>query len=196
MISLSMRVLTWQQYTQYVRKYIAFSNKEIWQMVGLSVFIFLLYFMYQTQRYGWRVSAIRIPRKVLIAVWTTFIIGMTMINRHGYASKAMLFNPMISINSALSGSAFSQYQVISNVLIYIPYGLLIPWNIWYCRRWWWCAVVCTGTSLMIELEQRITGRGTFDVADLFMNLLGAMIGFLIYAICEKVRHLRRTQKDE
>lgn len=177
----------WQQYLQFTKRYTTFSQGELLQLAGLSVFIFVMLFMYHEQRYGWRVSAIRIPRKFVLALWTSFILGTTLINRQELILDGLILNPMVSIGQALKGNVFQQYQVGSNILLFIPYGFLIPWNIWYCRRWYGCAMICFGTTLMIEMEQRITRRGTFDVADLCMNLLGAMIGFLIYKICELVR---------
>lgn len=186
-------MITWQQYIRYVKKYTAFSQHEVMQLAGLAIFIFMLYFMYHAQLYDWKVSLIRTPRKFFIAAWTAFIIGMTLINRHGVASEVMYFNPMIGLKSVLSGNAFSQYQIISNILLFIPYGFLIPWNVWYCRRWWCCALVCTGSSLMIEIEQQMTRRGDFDTSDLLTNLIGAMVGFLIYWLEEKGRYVIKTR---
>ncbi len=76
------------------------------------------------------------------------------------------------------GSEMFNYNVIGNILIFIPFGYLIgkyvnPKNIW--------PVVITSliTSLTVELVQFKTGR-SFDIDDIILNFLGAIMGYLLY----------------
>lgn len=75
-------------------------------------------------------------------------------------------------------SAKNWANVLLNVAMFLPMGLLLP-LLWKKFRKWYVAIP-TGfaASLAIELVQLITGRGLCDVDDLFCNTLGALIGYL------------------
>lgn len=75
-------------------------------------------------------------------------------------------------------SAKNWANVLLNVAMFLPLGVLLP-LIWKQFRKWYLAIpVSFGLSLAIELVQLATGRGMFDVDDLFCNTLGAAIGYL------------------
>lgn len=71
-----------------------------------------------------------------------------------------------------------------NIAMFLPIGFL-PGLLW--RRWtWWKALLCGfGLSLSIEVLQIPINRGT-DIDDLWLNTLGAMVGWGLY---RALRHL-------
>lgn len=71
-------------------------------------------------------------------------------------------------------------NVLLNIAMFVPLGILLPWIHKMFRKWYvmlGSGFVC---SLAIEIFQAITGRGVFDVDDLFANTLGAIFGYGIY----------------
>ena len=42
-------------------------------------------------------------------------------------------------------------------------------------------------SLAVETIQLVTRVGIFDVDDLMLNTLGAALGYLVFAVCNRVR---------
>lgn len=76
-----------------------------------------------------------------------------------------------------SYSVKSWLNVLLNVALFLPLGVLLPliWKVF--RKWYWMLAAGLGTSLFFELSQYVTGRGILDVDDLFANTLGAMMGF-------------------
>lgn len=68
-------------------------------------------------------------------------------------------------------------NVLLNIALFVPLGILLPLLARIFRRWYVMLLSCFGTSLAIELGQLATGRGMFDVDDLFTNTLGAMVGW-------------------
>lgn len=68
-------------------------------------------------------------------------------------------------------------NILLNVALFVPLGVLLPLMAKGFRKWYWMLAGGFGTSLAIELLQRFTGRGLFDVDDLLANTLGAALGY-------------------
>lgn len=83
--------------------------------------------------------------------------------------------------------------VIENVLLFIPYGMVCPWYLKRARHFVSCTVLGLLTSLFIEWLQLVTGRGVFQIDDILTNMLGSMIGYLIFWIlCRLIRSTKET----
>lgn len=68
-------------------------------------------------------------------------------------------------------------MMLGNVLLLIPFGLLAP-LLWNRLRGLRVLPVGLGFILAVELLQPLTGR-SFDVDDIFLNLLGVLAGALL-----------------
>ena len=76
--------------------------------------------------------------------------------------------------------SFSERQwmnVLLNIAMFMPLGVLLPLLGKPFRKWYWMLPAGFGTSLAVELVQYLSCRGICDVDDLFCNTLGAMLGF-------------------
>ncbi len=81
----------------------------------------------------------------------------------------------------------SFYNLVGNVLIFIPAGFFIP-ILWKNKRGFLFTVcIAFEMSLLVELIQLITRVGSFDVDDLLLNTLGAIVGYLLLKVYEKWR---------
>lgn len=69
-------------------------------------------------------------------------------------------------------------NVLLNVALFTPLGVLLPLLWKKCRKWYVTIPLGFAASLTIELIQLAISRGICDVDDLFANTLGAAIGFL------------------
>lgn len=70
-------------------------------------------------------------------------------------------------------------QLILNIFMFIPLGILLP-IVFKSLRSFWKTVVCSlGITFFIEFIQYFTGRSA-DIDDLIMNLLGGIIGYGMY----------------
>lgn len=72
-------------------------------------------------------------------------------------------------------------NIILNILLFIPFGYLLP-SMFPKLRWWQVVIIGFCGSLLIELLQLLTRLGYADVDDLINNTLGAAIGFLCYKL--------------
>ncbi len=77
-------------------------------------------------------------------------------------------------------------NIIGNLLVFFPIGFLLP--IWRSKKIGLIKVMGYSFlfSLIIETLQLITRVGVFDVDDLMMNTLGAVLGWICYYFSSKV----------
>lgn len=76
-----------------------------------------------------------------------------------------------------------------NVVMFLPLGFLVP-LIWKgIGKFSHILITGADFSLLIELSQLFSYRGT-DVDDLILNTLGAAVGFLLYKIWDKITNGR------
>lgn len=78
------------------------------------------------------------------------------------------------------GNAF--YNVIGNVILFVPLGFFIPLLFNKKNRVSIILLYGFSTSLLIELIQLITAQNITDIDDIIFNTLGAVLGFYIYNI--------------
>ena len=69
-----------------------------------------------------------------------------------------------------------------NLVLFVPMAYLIPALFPKLRNFFVTIGVCIGSLVIIELMQVFTRRGSFDVDDFILNMIGAVFGFLIWVI--------------
>lgn len=77
-------------------------------------------------------------------------------------------------------------QVVGNILLFIPLGYFATS---YCRikGLGGITIVSLLSSLTIELVQKFIGR-SFDIDDIILNIVGGIIGFLLYTALTAIRN--------
>lgn len=93
------------------------------------------------------------------------------------------------------GSAGFYKQVVGNILLFVPLGYFITS---YCRLKGLGSITLISflCSLTIEIVQHFIGR-SFDVDDIILNIVGGIIGFLIYTGLTAIRnHLPKIFKGD
>ena len=68
-------------------------------------------------------------------------------------------------------------NVLLNIALFIPLGVLIPLVFPKCGEGLRMLAVALGTTLLVETLQWLRGSGIVDVDDIFANCLGAMMGW-------------------
>lgn len=76
------------------------------------------------------------------------------------------------------GSYGFYFNVIGNILIFLPFGYFVSSYI-KATKVSHILIVTTITSLVVEAVQHYIGR-SFDIDDVLLNVVGAIIGFLLY----------------
>ena len=74
-------------------------------------------------------------------------------------------------------------NLFGNIAIFMPFGFLVPILGRKKRKFWFTALA----SLSVECIQLITKTGCFDVDDIFLNTIGGILGYLVYALMQRKR---------
>lgn len=88
-------------------------------------------------------------------------------------------------------------NIVGNVVAFVPFGFILPAISPRNRKFLNIALLSFELTLSIEIMQLILQVGTFDVDDIFMNLMGGMIGYILFAIghrCISALSYRRRRK--
>ncbi|MCM1087276.1 MAG: VanZ family protein [Muribaculaceae bacterium] len=78
-------------------------------------------------------------------------------------------------------------NLAGNILVFMPFGILLPM---LAGRRWQLLKVLSGAFLLalgMELFQLVSAFGAFDVDDILLNCVGAVMGCLIYKAFRKCR---------
>lgn len=138
---------------------------------------------------------LNINKKVKIFLFLIIILdilSVTLINRNINSSNLIVLLPFQSyINLFFSdwknAAVFAWRQIIGNVLIFIPFGMLVS-ELFNKKSLKVCAISGLIFSLMIETIQMIFGLGKTETDDVINNTLGAIFGFLVYYSIENLRN--------
>lgn len=82
-------------------------------------------------------------------------------------------------------------NLIGNILVFIPYGILLPVAYMECAKWWKTLLWAVGFVITIEMYQLFSAFGALDVDDILLNVAGAMIGYGIYHVLKKKKDICR-----
>lgn len=78
-------------------------------------------------------------------------------------------------------------NLAGNVIGFVPFGFILPVMHPNLKSGWLVGSLGFLLSLTVETMQLLFRVGCFDVDDLLLNTLGAIIGFLVFAVCDKWR---------
>ena len=98
----------------------------------------------------------------------------------------------------LDGDRFNNYIPLTNLgvnlILLFPMGFFLP-NL-FDRLRNFIAYLSTNILILalVETIQLITRRGSFDVDDFILNILGAIIGFIVWFITVKIVDVSKKKK--
>lgn len=122
----------------------------------------------------------RLPLQTVFLIYLLMLVQVTILEREPGSRTDMnlkLFGTL--------GNARANAYVVENLLLFLPYGALLP-LIWKRSQ---CGFICVAagalTSVGIELIQLLTQRGYFQVDDIVVNTLGMVFGYFIYLAAKK-----------
>ncbi len=85
-------------------------------------------------------------------------------------------------------------NIVGNVAAFMPFGYLVPRLKQKKTNVFFTALFSFELSLCVELLQLVFKLGCFDVDDLLLNMVGGILGYLIYYIFNRRRNRNVSQK--
>ncbi|MBK1813149.1 VanZ family protein [Clostridium sp. YIM B02505] len=150
----------------------------------LSIIMSIAYFIiYKRLLKG--TKTIKVRQAVLycmLLLYTIIVLGATVgmrssmndsINMHLFSSYIEAWNNFSKVNWR---------YIILNILMFVPLGFMLPMTFIKCRKWYMTYFIGFLCTVAIEIIQLVTGRGVFELDDMFNNTLGCMIGYGIVMI--------------
>ncbi len=129
-----------------------------------------------------------------LAVLFYFLFFADMLGRtdtaQSYSSNLILFHEIRRywVYRRQIGFGYMFLNLAGNVLVFIPFGFLLPLLSTKLRGFFRVVLLGLAFSVVVECIQLVTKTGSFDVDDMLLNTIGAAAGFIIYAI---VQHRRK-----
>lgn len=144
-----------------------------------------------------KISFIRYMLYFLFAYIILLILGATVLGSiavkimdgHGIIADRHTLN-IIPFNFAketwIMGERKKITQVIANVLMFVPLGVITPVAFPKTRSLWKTVIYMVSFSFLIEFIQYFIGRSA-DIDDLMLNTLGGILGYLIFYMTSGIR---------
>lgn len=124
---------------------------------------------------------IRTTAFFLWIVYGYMVLGITFLCRKPVFGHQLSLIPFTATTNNVRLMAYE----IENILLFVPYGILIPALVEHCKKWFFCLIAGMVTSLSIETLQFMTMRGKAQMDDLLLNSAGTMIGWVIFMIVKR-----------
>ena len=132
------------------------------------------------------VRQMRIPAAVLLVVWLAIGLLLTLTPAHPLPGQVVddSFVPFHTIRIYLANldSAFWVGQVVGNLGLLLPVGLLGPIALPWLGRWWRVGLLALAVSAAIETAQLWIPDRSADIDDVILNVLGALLGYVAWRV--------------
>ena len=124
-----------------------------------------------------------------------FVIYALLTNSELNESSGFNIVPFTEILRYKVGSYGFYWNVIGNIVMFIPFGYFVSSYV-KASKVSHILVISVITSATVEFVQHFIGR-SFDVDDILLNVLGAIIGFLLYIGFTAIKkHLPRMFRSD
>lgn len=91
------------------------------------------------------------------------------------------------VHRSVVGTWASFLNLAGNVIGFVPFGFILPIIGKRMRSGWLVGILGFCLSLFVESVQLVCKVGCFDVDDLMLNTLGAVTGYILFAVCNALR---------
>lgn len=136
---------------------------------------------------------IRIRRYFLVGAFILYTLSLLILlfmrpSEPAYENSNLV--PFKTISLYLSGNAdwfVSFYNLAANVGLFVPFGVLLAF---WTRRLLIRAFLPFALISCIEITQLLTNRGSLDIDDLILNVLGFYIGYALVPSVRKIVEIK------
>ena len=178
-------------YHDLIRRYMII--KPYWLLVThLLTLLFSVVFVKYAKRHNYSMKKCVVCITLFAYIVTIYM--STVIARYHRWNTSISLNPFSSWLKVLNGNAGTAKELIENVLLLMPVGVMLP--LIDIKKYNLVKTVLIGflLSLTIEVSQYVHETGFFEVDDLINNTLGAMLGCFLSCIGALLKNIIETKK--
>lgn len=153
-------------------------------VVGIVLFLFGYFVVYRRLLKGTKkLKMSKVALLSILFIYIVIVFGATIGDRVSTDSKSLSMHLFSSYKDAWNNFSPGAWRnIILNILMFVPLGILLPLIFNNCRKCWITYLIGLFFTLIIEVIQLISGRGIFEIDDIFNNTLGCIIGYGIVII--------------
>lgn len=123
-------------------------------------------------------------------VYSYLVLGVTYLCREPVFEQVISFRPF----SAPLGNPRLWAYFVENIIMFLPYGFILPILIGYFEKWYRCLFAGIISSAFIEAIQYMSARGKAQIDDVLLNTFGMMLGWVIFTVIAFI--YRKKHKKE
>lgn len=178
-------------YIQQVVKHIRMIGEERVHIVVMAALLFAIY-LFMLLR-GWtrycKINVRSVVTGLLLSLSIGAILALTLLGReyNPYGRNFELEVFWSYKKAFFEHSAGLAVEIMCNILLFVPWGFLLPLAFEKFENPWWTLSASLMLSGGIELFQGIFRLGLFEFDDMINNTIGAMTGFLLARLVFLVR---------
>ncbi len=122
-----------------------------------------------------------------LLIWTFVVFRITYFNRISQPKPSINLNLFWCLKEAWTmKNSRCWYFIIGNMLMFLPFGIIVPLFFEYMRKLKNTIVAGFVVSLIIEMVQLISRRGLFELDDIYNNMVGLILGYGIYVLIVRI----------
>lgn len=182
-----------QDIIEYLTKYLD-SAIIVAAVLALCKFVLSLFCMLSSEKKAywkaWVRTIISLPIDYVAVFYVFMVVVITFFSRMEGSTDVVNTQLLSTFGSDMQSKIF----IVENILMFIPFGILLRW---YGVKWFLLGVpIIVGSSTMIEMMQYLTGRGRAEVDDILTNTIGGLIGFIVMKLIFGIKYLveKRSKK--
>jgi glycopeptide antibiotics resistance protein len=133
--------------------------------------------------------------KTILVTYLLFLLWLVLFKFSFDLSSVLLGHQARSLN-LVPFAGFSQgnlREMIENLIVFIPLGLLLGINLKQVTIWRKLALIFA-LSLAVETLQFVLGIGVTDITDVIMNTAGGLFGLAVYDVAKKHIDTKKTDR--
>ncbi len=131
-------------------------------------------------------------RRFLPFLYVIVILYLTLFSRRHRMLRAPSLIPFVSYQHF--DSLYARWQVYMNVLLFIPFGFLVPFS--SKRTFIQTLLISCCLSAGIEAIQYFFSLGLCETDDVIHNTLGCVIGYLYWIFLSRIRLSLKNKNDK
>ena len=162
-----------------------FVNRIIISAIAFAVFCVLSVILYRRRVF----DKLQLNAAILLSLYIVVLIYLTVVGRYSHEEYEYRIYVFRSYGRLLeSFDRQSIEQIVINLLMLIPVGFLLSVIIRGKGKYIIVSVLCLLLTICIEIMQLLMKCGSFETDDIANNLIGAVIGILLYALVHWITH--------